>query len=97
MEVIFFSVLFLSVAGNILSTYILYDLLKKNVSGPKQLYNERKDGLLPFVTPMKEADQVDLSEIDDEVLKESIKKTITNNEVQVDDEEVAAKAKEFLT
>lgn len=98
MEVIFFSALLLSVAGNILSIFVLYDLLKKNVSGPKQLYNKMKDGLLPFVEPMKDADQYDLSEVDDEVLKKAVKESINKvPEVPEDDEEKVAKETEFMT
>lgn len=98
MEVIFFSALLLSVAGNILSIFVLYDLLRKNVLGPKQLYNKMKDGLAPFVEPMKGADQYDLSEVDDEVLKKAVKKSINKiPEPPPDDEEAAAEAKEFMT
>lgn len=97
MEVIFFSALLVSVAGNILSIFVLYDLLKRNVSGSKQLYNERKDEIAPFVEPMKEADQYDLSEVDDEVLKKAVKESINKvSEPIIDDEEEVVKAKEFM-
>ena len=91
-------VLLVSVIGNIFSLYLLSKQLTPKVSSPKQLYEERKKGLVPFVTPMKDSDQRDLSEIDDEVLKESIKKTINEvpEMVDSDDEEQVAKEKEFM-
>ena len=83
----------LSILGNILSTFAFYFLLKEKVSVPKPFKN-----ILPFVEPMKDSDQHDLSEVDDEVLKGSVKQFINKGVVseEVDDEEVAAKAKEFM-
>jgi hypothetical protein len=95
MEVLFFIILLVSLLGNILCLFIFWDLLK--VSSPKQLYNEKKKGLIPFITPMKDSDQFDLSEVDDEVLKQAVKDTITKvPEVTGDDEEAEAKAKELM-
>ncbi len=97
MEVFFFIILLVSVSGNILCLFILWNLLK--VSPSKQSsYEEKKKGLIPFITPMKDSDQFDLSEVDDEVLKQAVKDTITKvPEVIGDDEEATAKAKEFMT
>ncbi len=95
MEVFFFIILLVSIAGNLLCIFILWDLLK--VSPLKQSYNEKKKGLIPFITPMKDSDQFDLSEVDDEVLKQAVKDTITKvPEVNGDDEEAEAKATELM-
>ena len=96
MEILYFATLLVSVAGNVFTLYKLWGLLKEKVSPPEQIYNKMKDGLLPFVEPMKETDQHDLSEVDDEVLKKAIKKTINKIPELDDDEEKTAQAKEFL-
>ena len=103
MDIFYSLVLLTSIAGNILAFYLLYKLQTRTVSEPKQLYNERKTKLAPFVEPMKDADQRDLSEVDDEILKESVRTYIARRVVPVisdkleDDEEKQAVAKEFMT
>jgi hypothetical protein len=96
MELLTFIVLLVSVAGNIATIIYLVKLLNEKVSGPKQ--SLPKD-LAPFVTPMKDSDQFDLSEVPDEALKDSVKKIITSKEPLPipDDEEEAAKEQENLT
>ena len=84
----------LSIVGNILSTIAFWSLLKEKVSVPKPFKN-----ILPFIEPMKDSDQHDLSEVDDEVLKGSVKQFINRGIVEevVDDEEATAKEKEFMS
>jgi len=97
MEIFFFIILLVSILGNLYSVYVMSNLLNKNVSVEKQLYSKNKEDLVPFISPMKDADQFDLSEVDDEVLKKSVKETITRLDNSVkDDEAEAVIAKEFM-
>jgi hypothetical protein len=76
-----------SMMGNFASMYLFYRMAIKS---PVNLLQKRRDEIAPFVSSatIRPADAVELNEVDEELVKASIKKTLSEGLNEPKDDEV---------
>lgn len=78
MELLLIAVIFAVNIPNYIAWFLLYRLFKDNLQTPEKVIAKRRMEVAPFVTPMKDEDHIELSEVDEELIKESVKSRIEN-------------------
>lgn len=81
--------LVVSILGNIFCTFLFYRMAIRKPLDPDSLFKKRRDDIAPFVSQatIKPADALELSEVDEELIKKSIKKTLSEGVREPKDDE----------